>query len=559
MRFLNKFLLLFLLFSVSTSVTAQPIEMEKFRKRYTEKARDAGQKEGEANKSEIKDFLNSAADRSAPPLSMYDMGLPDDIARLIVGSFIGPHADDYGEFIAPQLTPYMIPGIGGEYGITNGSGFPVGNQCIDRSYPFKPWLLWDPTKLRPSGEICYEQEFDFWEGCWEIKIYPYTEYRYPVTKVEGTSVPFRTRYLPKGLVKVYTNLIEANPMYISNSVLKQRQVLQKDITSSDKPLTDVFKAIQQPGAVPLPPQLSPDAGEIARKGVKGERLNLKAAPTAEEGFRSVEFHVVPELSSRTVYKEINDAQPVMIYYWEYEVCGASISRPELKHKRTKALCHERLLPTDTKNFNWEEHFYGSEFPEVKPAGKKTKIGAYEITRDKYSILTRSELRKYKDAFKELLKNPFACSVFNMNNKTAPKGSIPKKIEDNLPDVEHAGCLGGGLGSFLPFWNVAYTMYDTMVSQIAWRRGIELAFIFKRDFFHKYDKSLDLVQWISPDHKMGDECVEPEKPFWEFGSEAGADKYANGTLPTDFPNVAVHWKRFRCCLEGRVADFDPIRR
>lgn len=543
MRFLNKFILVVILLSVPFSAYGDPESFEHYRDNVVKKEVERAQQE--ANKSDFKDKVSEFMNTETKT-TKYDGGYSDG------------HADDFIQSIGDEhhMRPFFLSaGAPSGWGWGSGERTNSNNTCIDRRYK------WDILSLIPPiGDFCLAGSVP---TC-NYRIYPYTEYRYPVTKVETTSVGFRTRYLSKAVVNRIKNLASETENIIATAT-NATSLLHDIVPSSGNkaPLKEVLEKLHMPRAIPPPPRLNPEDVKTASNGVPGTDLTHRWVNSGADGYRPVEFHVVPEMNGRSNYKIINERKPVSLFYWE---CNMHFDDCECERKiehDIRGLCHNNRAPHEPGDIaRLDKFFLGSEFPEIKPPGGDKEIGLFFLTRNKYSIFLpryADQLRSYRDAFKKVLGNPFVCSKLNIKDGFSPKGSISKKIEDITTDEGESICLGAGLGSLIPFWNVGFSLYETMVAQLGWYRGMALAYRFRPDIFYRY-RSEDAMHWIGPRDEMPVNCrPNTPLPYTHFGVDANPDKYANSEQPDDYPLVGVHWKRFRCCLKGnRRGSWDQIR-
>lgn len=507
-----------------------------------------------------------------------------------VGGAAAGHAWDFDYFMGKKLEELTLPfGWGGApminfnpaelFGGTVSFSAKNNNSCNDYELGFKAGVKAGFLFIKLDAEMCIEGSrgprcgCSLFGGCkcsWSFTIYPWSKYRYPTDKVETPEQAWRTRYMGKTNVEQLKNIIKNEPTEFT--ALR----LNKILTYATNDTEYVQRKLGLKSGTAQPPVEAPTLKEFikgndlekiknARDGIGGEEFK---ALNSKEGFdsaRTVEFHVVPELHSREAYEGIDAIKGLSLPF-----ASVSITVPPVPPSITVSfgvkwagsVCHTVKEPTKIAEYDPLKHFLGSEFPSAAmDTVTGTNVGLYPITRDPYAIYGTPELTSYRQAFMNLRKNPFICSIQNMSKGITPGGMIPDRIINAFAGADStadAMCLKGNLGSVLPFVNWARVAHDTTASEVAFIRGMELGFKYKPQYFYKFDQATDAVQWISPDKMGGEDCTtDLEQPFSKFGFDSPSGDYANSQVPEDMPNVGVHWRKMWCCAEGSPFGFTPV--
>ena len=105
-----------------------------------------------------------------------------------------------------------------------------------------------------------------------------------------------------------------------------------------------------------------------------------------------------------------------------------------------------------------------------------------------------------------------------------------------------------IGMFLGYPHIyADTPNDPQMSMRGAHTGFMLASIFRDDMAYKFDKDFDKFSWVSPDPEMPKVCG-PLFQTYQWSGSQNPEGDANIMMPMDFPNVAIQWRRFHCCVD-----------
>lgn len=413
-----------------------------------------------------------------------------------------------------------------------------------------------------NAELCV-----YFHGCHPlIRFTAASHYRYPVDKVESSRIPFNTRYVDKDTVKGAKELTSSampDPMNDPRPL---------EVTLGQRTWDAAMRALKTP-----PPDIPP-AGPTANPDlvatITSYPIDQRQTGNFDRDMRYNEFHAVPEIVSRKKYPELRRDYKKKV--WAYE-CTCSITGTDCGVTKVElpSLCHNNK-PAPELPF---EYTWGSEFPGP--------MGGYAQTRLPWWINKDNKLKKYRNALARIRNQANYCSMMDRVRMTEldgetwgfvppePSGgisalteAIPEDKRDGLhPESEiiENPCLRNGLGPYIPFRNIAKSLFGTVAAELGFIQGEELSYSYKKSIFYSWQPSRrdhdddnkdiygDKVQWISIDSrpgarnlKMPEGCVIAELPFDQF------DKEANLELPDDFPKTGVQWREFECCLEG-----DPV--
>ncbi|GEM_PF-5113973 len=204
----------------------------------------------------------------------------------------------------------------------------------------------------------------------------------------------------------------------------------------------------------------------------------------------------------------------------------------------KMLCHNVKRPRNLKEWNPFLDHYISYF---LTGDIKKPQGFFHLSRFQRVFLPlHPELAFLLKEIGIYEQDPFMCSKIN----PIKQGEV---VNIGLREV-YPKTLMCDIGMFLGYPHIyADTPNDPQMSMRGAHTGFMLASIFRDDMAYKFDKDFDKFSWVSPDPEMPKVCG-PLFQTYQWSGSQNPEGDANIMMPMDFPNVAIQWRRFHCCVD-----------
>jgi hypothetical protein len=205
----------------------------------------------------------------------------------------------------------------------------------------------------------------------------------------------------------------------------------------------------------------------------------------------------------------------------------------------KMLCHKVKRPRNLKEWKVFEDHYVSYFLR---GDKKAPQGFFHLSRFQRVFLPlHPELSTLLADISTFEKDPLMCSKLKYD-----KGNLLIKTSAYQPQEAEKRMCGGNmfLGYTHPF---ADAPTDPQMSMRGAHTGFYLASLYRKDMAYKFDKDKDKFSWMSPDPDLPKTCG-PLFQDYKWSGSQNPDGDANMELPKDFPNVAIQWRNFHCCVD-----------
>lgn len=206
----------------------------------------------------------------------------------------------------------------------------------------------------------------------------------------------------------------------------------------------------------------------------------------------------------------------------------------------KMLCHNVKRPRNLKEWSPFMDHYSSYF--LRGDSKKPQ-GFFHVSRFQRAFLPlHSELSSLLTDITTFEKDPLMCSKFKYD-----QGKLLLKTASYQPQEAEKRMCGGNmfLGYTHPY---ADAPTDPQMSMRGAHTGFYLASHYRKDMAYKIDKDEDKFMWMSPDPNLPKTCG-PLFQDYKWSGSQNPDGDANIELPKDFPNVAIQWRNFHCCVDS----------